>query len=56
MHRLIIALMSGLVFGFGLVISDMVNPVKVQDFLDPFGNWDASLAFVMGGALSLIHI
>ena len=53
MHRLIIALMSGLVFGFGLVISDMVNPVKVQDFLDPFGNWDASLAFVMGGAVAV---
>ena len=53
MQRLIIALISGLIFGAGLVISEMVNPVKVQDFLDPFGNWDASLAFVMGGAVAV---
>jgi hypothetical protein len=53
MQRLIIALMSGLIFGAGLVISEMVNPVKVQNFLDPFGNWDASLAFVMGGAVAV---
>jgi len=53
MQRLIIALISGAIFGAGLVISEMVNPVKVQDFLDPFGNWDASLAFVMGGAVAV---
>ena len=53
MQRLIIALISGLIFGAGLVISEMVNPVKVQNFLDPFGNWDASLAFVMGGAVAV---
>lgn len=53
MQRLIIALISGLIFGAGLVISEMVNPVKVQDFLDPFGNWDPSLAFVMGGAVAV---
>jgi uncharacterized membrane protein YedE/YeeE len=51
MKRIIIALISGLIFGAGLVISEMVNPVKVQDFLDFFGNWDPSLAFVMGGAV-----
>tara|TARA_B110000503_G_scaffold33751_1_gene54825 strand:- start:2078 stop:2488 length:411 start_codon:yes stop_codon:yes gene_type:complete len=51
MKRIIIALISGLIFGAGLVISEMVNPVKVQDFLDLFGNWDPSLAFVMGGAV-----
>ena len=48
MQRLIIALASGLIFGAGLVISEMANPVKVQNFLDPFGHWDPSLAFVMG--------
>lgn len=53
MHGLIIALISGLVFGAGLVLSDMVNPVKVQDFLDPWGSWDPSLAYVLGGALAV---
>jgi len=46
---------SGLLFGFGLVLSGMVNPEKVLRFLDlaaiPSGGWDPSLAFVMGGAL-----
>lgn len=45
------ALISGLIFGFGLIISGMANPVKVQNFLDLFGTWDPSLAFVMGGAI-----
>lgn len=45
------ALISGLIFGLGLVISGMANPAKVQNFLDPFGTWDPSLAFVMGGAI-----
>ena len=42
---------SGLLFGFGLIISGMVNPAKVLNFLDITGQWDPSLAFVMGGAL-----
>jgi len=45
------ALLIGLLFGLGLIISGMVNPAKVLGFLDIFGNWDASLAFVMGGAV-----
>lgn len=49
--RLFIALICGLLFGAGLVISDMVNPARVLAFLDVRGNWDPSLAFVMGGAL-----
>jgi hypothetical protein len=53
MQRIIIALISGLIFGAGLVISEMINPIKVQGFLDLFGNWDASLAFVMGGAVAV---
>ncbi len=47
----LISLISGIIFGIGLVISEMVNPAKVLGFLDLFGNWDPSLAFVMIGAL-----
>ena len=46
-----ISLVSGIIFGIGLVISEMINPEKVLGFLDLFGNWDPSLAFVMIGAL-----
>ena len=45
------SLVSGIIFGFGLVISEMINHAKVLGFLDLFGNWDPSLAFVMIGAL-----
>ena len=45
------ALVSGIVFGFGLSLSGMLNPVRVQGFLDVFGEWDPSLAFVLGGAV-----
>ena len=44
-------LLAGLLFGFGLLISGMTDPVKVQGFLDVFGAWDISLALVMGGGL-----
>ena len=43
-----IALASGLLFGVGLVAGGMTDPSKVQGFLDLFGRWDPSLAFVMG--------
>lgn len=43
--------LAGLIFGLGLTISQMVNPEKVISFLDITGDWDPSLAFVMGGAL-----
>lgn len=52
----LIGLVSGLLFGFGLTISQMVNPQKVLNFLDVFGNWDPSLAFVMGGALGVFGL
>jgi uncharacterized membrane protein YedE/YeeE len=45
------ALLCGVVFGAGLAISGMTNPAKVLAFLDVFGVWDPTLAFVMGGAL-----
>ncbi|MFN2361319.1 MAG: DUF6691 family protein [Marinobacter sp.] len=42
---------AGLLFGFGLLVSGMANPEKVLGFLDITGQWDPSLAFVMGGAV-----
>ena len=65
MRVIIASLICGLLFGFGLLISGMSNPARVLNFLDFSSNWDATLAFVMGGAilvaapgmyLSLIHI
>ena len=47
----IIGLLAGLLFGLGLLVSGMTDPVKVQGFLDIFGAWDISLALVMGGGL-----
>ena len=43
----------GLLFGAGLVISGMTQPAKVVNFLNIAGSWDASLAFVMGGAMGV---
>ncbi len=51
MVRTTIALLCGTLFGLGLSLSQMINPRKVQGFLDITGEWDASLAFVMIGAL-----
>lgn len=51
MTKNITALLCGILFGLGLTLSQMNNPDKVLAFLDIFGEWDASLAFVMGGAL-----
>lgn len=45
--------LSGLVFGWGLIISGMANPAKVIGFLDLSMPWDPSLMFVMGGAIAL---
>ena len=50
----LISLIAGIIFGIGLVVSEMVNPAKVLAFLDLFGNWDPSLAFVMIGALVVL--
>ena len=51
MIRLIAAVVSGCIFGVGLAIAGMLNPAKVVGFLDFFGNWDPSLAFVMAGGI-----
>ena len=47
----IVSLICGIIFGIGLVISEMINPAKVLGFLNIFDKWDPSLAFVMIGAL-----
>jgi len=51
MMRLFFSLVSGLLFGLGLIVSGMGNPAKVLGFLDLAGAWDPSLALVMGGAI-----
>jgi uncharacterized membrane protein YedE/YeeE len=56
MGRNLAALAAGLLFGLGLAVSQMVNPQKVQAFLDVTGDWDPSLALVMGGALAVTAI
>ena len=47
----IVSCISGIIFGVGLSVSNMINPEKVLGFLDIFGTWDPSLGFVMGGAI-----
>lgn len=49
--RLVSTYFIGLIFGVGIAISGMANPAKVLNFFDVAGNWDPSLAFVMGGAV-----
>ena len=49
--RGVISLSSGALFGLGLLISGMVDTSRVQGWLDIFGEWDPTLAFVLGGAI-----
>ena len=51
MKTSVAALLSGIVFGLGLAISEMINPARVIGFLDIAGQWDLTLALVMGSAL-----
>lgn len=51
--RLLVALCTGLLFGAGLVVSGMTQPVKVLGFLDVTGRFDASLMLVMVGAIAV---
>ncbi len=48
---ILFALISGVIFGAGLALAGMLDPSKVAGFLDLFGVWDPSLAFVMGGGV-----
>jgi uncharacterized protein len=49
----LIAALSGLIFGIGLIASGMTDPAKVKGFLDLAGAWDPSLGLVMGGAIAV---
>lgn len=51
MRQITFALIAGALFGAGLAVSGMADPQRVRGFLDLFGAWDPTLAFVMGGAL-----
>ncbi len=51
MLKMLVSLFSGTLFGLGLTVSGMVDPAKVIGFLDVTGDWDPTLAVVMGGAL-----
>jgi uncharacterized membrane protein YedE/YeeE len=50
------ALLAGLIFGLGLILSGMADPAKVLGFLDLAGAWDPSLMFVMGGAIGVAFV
>ena len=56
MKALVTSFLSGIVFALGLGISGMTRPVKVIGFLDFFGSWDPSLAFVMLGAICVYFV
>jgi hypothetical protein len=56
MPAIFASFVSGLIFGAGLLISGMNQPAKVLGFLDIFGAWDATLAFVMAGAVAVTSI
>ncbi|MBI4522560.1 MAG: YeeE/YedE family protein, partial [Deltaproteobacteria bacterium] len=53
MKAVISAFVSGSIFGLGLAVSEMIDPARVIGFLDIAGDWDATLLFVMAGALSV---
>jgi hypothetical protein len=52
----IVSLLSGTLFGAGLALGGMTDPARVRGFLDLFGDWDPTLAFVMGGAVIVMAI
>jgi len=56
MMRQLFTLVSGLLFGIGLTVSGMVNPMKILSFLDFAGSWDATLILVMGGGVVVAAI
>jgi uncharacterized protein len=56
LRKLLPPLLSGILFGAGLTISGMTDPPRVRGFLDVFGEWDPTLAFVMGGAVAIMAV
>ena len=55
-RKLLPPVASGFLFGMGLTVSGMTDPQRVRGFLDLFGNWDPTLAFVMGGAVLVMAV
>ena len=55
-RRLLPPLVSGALFGAGLALGGMTDPARVRGFLDLFGAWDPTLAFVMGGAVLVMAV
>ena len=53
---ILVPLASGTIFGAGLTIGGMTDPARVRGFLDLFGAWDPTLAFVMGGAVLVMAL
>jgi uncharacterized protein len=56
MRQLLTTLGSGTLFGAGLALGGMTDPARVRGFLDLFGDWDPTLAFVMGGAVLVMAL
>jgi len=56
MRDILVPLVSGVIFGAGLTIGGMTDPARVRGFLDLFGQWDPTLAFVMGGAVLVMAL
>ena len=53
---ILVPLASGTIFGGGLTVGGMTDPARVRGFLDLFGEWDPTLAFVMGGAVLVMAL
>jgi uncharacterized membrane protein YedE/YeeE len=56
MRQLLVSLAAGAIFGAGLALGGMTDPARVRSFLDLFGAWDPTLAFVMGGAVLVMAL
>jgi uncharacterized membrane protein YedE/YeeE len=56
LSKILPPLVSGTLFGAGLTVSGMTDPARVRGFLDIFGEWDPTLAFVMGGAVLVMAV
>lgn len=56
MRDTLVTLVSGTIFGAGLALGGMTDPARVRGFLDLFGAWDPTLAFVMGGAVIVMAV
>lgn len=54
--RILVPALSGTIFGAGLALGGMTDPARVRGFLDLFGAWDPTLAFVMGGAVLVMAL